>query len=148
MDTTAPALTRSICCQESISRPGHSGPWFCDNCGGEAFGTDARRARSIADNAPMANAAPAALSAEEVAARVSVRRTKDRDGHHWQIDAQGPLSDAEAAGITFRSEPGVILGETVLVEDAGGTRVGYLKSATYHRRAFGPAYVIVTIELH
>lgn len=35
-------LTRSICCNESISRPGHDGPWYCDNCGGEAFGTTAR----------------------------------------------------------------------------------------------------------
>lgn len=23
----------SNCCGESVSRPGHAGPWFCNNCG-------------------------------------------------------------------------------------------------------------------
>jgi len=85
----------------------------------------------------------------EIAHRVSVRRTQDRDGHHWQVDIQGEVTDAEAASITFRTEAAPItLGETVLVEDAGGTRIGYLASATYHTRPLGPAYLVCTIALH
>lgn len=84
----------------------------------------------------------------EIASRVSIRREKDRDGYHWNIEAQGSITDAEAAGITFRAEPeGVVLGEFVKVTDAEGTRIGHLSAATYHERAFGPAYVDCSIEL-
>lgn len=87
------------------------------------------------------------LSPELVASLVSVRRTKDREGFRWQITAQGLLTNSEAAGITFRAEPGIILGEHVTVEDAEGVRIGIIKSATYMERILGPAYVLVTIEL-
>lgn len=106
---------------------------------------DRLSARSCADLRKRAERGT--LSPEEVAARVSVRREKDRDGYHWQITTQGTLTDDEAAGITFRAEPGIVLGEHVNVEDAEGTRIGYLASATYHERAFGPAYIVVGIKL-
>lgn len=106
---------------------------------------DRLTARSCADLRKRAERGT--LSPEEVAARATIRRTKDRDGYHWQIDVQGTLTDDEAAGITFRAEPGIILGEHVNVEDAEGTRIGIIKSATYMERAFGPAYVVVSIAL-
>jgi hypothetical protein len=69
-------------------------------------------------------------------------------GHGWTIATEHTLTDAEAAAITFRAEPRqVVMGEFVEVADAEGTRIGHVKTAEYVERAFGPAFVTVSIEL-
>lgn len=75
-----------------------------------------------------------------------VRLTRDRDG--WTAETTETITDEQAARFTFRTEPeDVVLGEFIQVVDAGGIRIGHLATATYHERAFGPAYVVCTIEL-
>lgn len=77
-----------------------------------------------------------------------VRVEKYADG--WSIQsADGvALTDEEAMAITFRATPDqVTMGDFVAVNDAEGTRIGVVSSATYHERAFGPAYVTVAITL-
>lgn len=80
------------------------------------------------------------------ATQIAVEHSKGRK--EWVIRTAGTLTDDEAKAITFRADPGqVVLGAYVEVEDAEGIRIGHLSNATYHRQAFGPAYVICAIEL-
>lgn len=75
-------------------------------------------------------------------------RTRDRSGHHWSIVTEKVLADAVAANLTFWAYPEqVVLGETVILEDPEGTRIGHITSATYHEPPFRPGYVIVSITL-
>lgn len=66
----------------------------------------------------------------------------------WTIETAATLSDAEAMAITFRAEPKqVVMGQFVQVTDAEGIRIGHVKRAEYFDGIFGPAYVMVSIEL-
>lgn len=68
---------------------------------------------------------------------------------NWSITSPVSLTDEEAQALTFRADPKqVVLGDLVTVTDPEGTRIGHVASATYHDRSYGPAYVVVTIELH
>lgn len=88
------------------------------------------------------------MTAEEVAARVTVNRVKDRDGHYWLIETTATLLDEEAARVTFRAAPGqVVMGEHVVVRDSAGDRIGHLATAVYREQLSGPACVTCTIRL-
>jgi catechol 2,3-dioxygenase-like lactoylglutathione lyase family enzyme len=77
---------------------------------------------------------------------IDVRPKEDRGD--WQVTSQTPLTDAVAAAITFQAEPAhVVLGGFVEVRDPDGVRIGRVSGARYSERAFGPAYVLVSIEL-
>lgn len=76
----------------------------------------------------------------------AINVTKDRDG--WRIETAGTFSDEEAKAVTFQATPEqVIMGEFVAVVDSVGLRIGHVAKAEYVERAFGPAYVVVAIEL-
>lgn len=96
----------------------------------------------------MSDFAQHAMTAEELNARVTVRREKTRGGYQWSIVAQGLLTGEEAASITFTATPeSVVMGEFVSVTDAKGERIGHLSGAQYVRRPLGPAYVLCSITL-
>lgn len=66
----------------------------------------------------------------------------------WTLRTTTTLTDAEAKAITFRATPAqVILGDFVKVIDHQGTRIGCVKTATFHTRWNGPNFVVVTIEI-
>ena len=66
----------------------------------------------------------------------------------WQIVSATPLTDEEAASITFRADPTeVVLGGYVEVIDPEGVRVGNVSTAALGRDPFGPNYVTVGLTL-
>lgn len=67
----------------------------------------------------------------------------------WHFTTEALMTDEQAAALTFRADAAKVrLGAFVQVTDAGGTRIGHLASATYHRGSyFGPDYVNCSIEL-
>lgn len=71
------------------------------------------------------------------------------DGHgSWIIETPRTLSNDEALNITFRAMPSqVVMGQYVQITDAEGIRIGMVKRAEYFERSWGPAYVVVGIDL-
>jgi hypothetical protein len=67
----------------------------------------------------------------------------------WTLTTEATLTDQQAGQLTFQAARSQVnMGAYVQVVDAGGTRIGHLASATYHRGSyFGPDYVMCTIEL-
>lgn len=130
-----------ICKSDELCRvAGCSNPWTCVEI---AFpdAADSRRCAAHADpNVHRLASTPPA-----------VRVVHQRRSNEWVIETTNPaarLLDDEAGAVTFRAEPQqVTLGRYVEVRDAGGVRIGHVSAATYRERAFGPSYVVVSIEL-
>lgn len=70
-----------------------------------------------------------------------------KDGS-WTLTTHHALTDAEAAALTFQAYPAQVrMGAFVAITDLDGTRIGVVSTAVYHERTFGPAYVVVGIDL-
>jgi len=70
----------------------------------------------------------------------------DSDG--WLFETTEEISDERAAEFTFWAAPkDVVLGESVQIIDAQGTRIGHVSCAKYVERLFGPAVVICAVTL-
>ncbi|KJR10578.1 MULTISPECIES: hypothetical protein [Gordonia] len=66
----------------------------------------------------------------------------------WDFKTEQALTDEEAASITFLADlDGVALGDSVIVEDADGSRIGHVTTLTLRPQRLSPAIALCSITL-